>query len=174
MSRMAKRAVFISSRTNNRLPPISPARLSASPARTPLPSPSAASWFESPPRPPKRPLLRGVVTWPPPSPSGWAPPFVPGRSRLGGVVRSSASGVFPPQRQPAPRGSPFGRVFQLPGMPPGTPILPYRVVRNCDRVPSTRLTHLATDWDNSPFRAAHERAKAKGWKTRTVTADMKF
>ena len=31
-------------------------------------------------------------------------------------------------------------------------------------------THiLATGWDNSPFRAAHERAKAKGWKTRTVT-----
>jgi pimeloyl-ACP methyl ester carboxylesterase len=30
-------------------------------------------------------------------------------------------------------------------------------------------THiLATDWDNSPFRSAHERAKAKGWKTRTV------
>ena len=30
-------------------------------------------------------------------------------------------------------------------------------------------THiLATGWDNSPFRAAHERAKAKGWKTRTV------
>jgi pimeloyl-ACP methyl ester carboxylesterase len=32
------------------------------------------------------------------------------------------------------------------------------------------VTHiLATGWDNSPFRAAHERAKAKGWKTRTVT-----
>jgi hypothetical protein len=31
-------------------------------------------------------------------------------------------------------------------------------------------THiLATGWDNSPFRAAHERAKAKGWETRTVT-----
>ena len=31
-------------------------------------------------------------------------------------------------------------------------------------------THiLATGWDNSPFLAAHERAKAKGWKTRTVT-----
>jgi pimeloyl-ACP methyl ester carboxylesterase len=31
-------------------------------------------------------------------------------------------------------------------------------------------THiLATGWDNSPFRAAHERAKSKGWKTRTVT-----
>jgi len=28
---------------------------------------------------------------------------------------------------------------------------------------------LATGWDNSPFRAAHERAKAKGWKTRTVS-----
>jgi len=27
---------------------------------------------------------------------------------------------------------------------------------------------LATGWDNSPFRAANERAKAKGWKTRTV------
>jgi pimeloyl-ACP methyl ester carboxylesterase len=27
---------------------------------------------------------------------------------------------------------------------------------------------LATGWDNSPFRAAHERAKAKGWKSRTV------
>ena len=27
---------------------------------------------------------------------------------------------------------------------------------------------LATGWDNSPFRAAHERAKAKGWQTRTV------
>ena len=40
------------------------------------------------------------------------------------------------------------------------------------RVPShTRdATHiLATGWDNSPFRAAHERAKTKGWKTRTVT-----
>ena len=41
-----------------------------------------------------------------------------------------------------------------------------------NRVPSH--THdaahiLATGWDNSPFRAAHERAKAKGWKTRTVT-----
>jgi pimeloyl-ACP methyl ester carboxylesterase len=31
-------------------------------------------------------------------------------------------------------------------------------------------THiLATGWDNSPFRVAHERAKARGWKTRTVT-----
>ena len=30
-------------------------------------------------------------------------------------------------------------------------------------------THiLATGWDNSPFPAAHERAKAKGWQTRTV------
>jgi len=30
-------------------------------------------------------------------------------------------------------------------------------------------THiLATGWDNSPFRAAHDRAKAKGWETRTV------
>ena len=30
-------------------------------------------------------------------------------------------------------------------------------------------THiLATGWDNSPFLTAHERAKAKGWKTRTV------
>jgi hypothetical protein len=28
---------------------------------------------------------------------------------------------------------------------------------------------LATGWDNSPFRAAHERAKAKGWRTLTVT-----
>src|SRR5262249_35027026 len=27
---------------------------------------------------------------------------------------------------------------------------------------------LATDWDNSLFRAAHERAKAKGWQTRTI------
>jgi pimeloyl-ACP methyl ester carboxylesterase len=27
---------------------------------------------------------------------------------------------------------------------------------------------LATEWDDSPFRAAHERAKAKGWQTRTV------
>lgn len=27
---------------------------------------------------------------------------------------------------------------------------------------------LATGWDNSPFQAAHERAKAKGWKIRTV------
>src|SRR5215467_7256437 len=27
---------------------------------------------------------------------------------------------------------------------------------------------LATGWDNSPFRAAHVRAKAKGWQTRTV------
>jgi pimeloyl-ACP methyl ester carboxylesterase len=32
------------------------------------------------------------------------------------------------------------------------------------------VTHiLATGWDNSPFLVAHERAKAKGWKTRTVT-----
>jgi pimeloyl-ACP methyl ester carboxylesterase len=30
-------------------------------------------------------------------------------------------------------------------------------------------THvLATGWDNSPFRGAHERAKAKRWRTRTV------
>ena len=30
-------------------------------------------------------------------------------------------------------------------------------------------THiLATGWDNSPFWASHERAKAKGWKTRTI------
>jgi pimeloyl-ACP methyl ester carboxylesterase len=41
-----------------------------------------------------------------------------------------------------------------------------------NRVPSH--THdaahiLATGWDNSPFGVAHERAKAKGWKTRTVT-----
>jgi len=28
---------------------------------------------------------------------------------------------------------------------------------------------VATGWDNSPLRAAHERAKAKGWKTRTIT-----
>ena len=28
---------------------------------------------------------------------------------------------------------------------------------------------LATGWDDSPFAAARERAKAKGWKTRTVT-----
>ena len=28
---------------------------------------------------------------------------------------------------------------------------------------------LATGWDDSPFAVAHERAKAKGWKTRTVT-----
>jgi pimeloyl-ACP methyl ester carboxylesterase len=35
-------------------------------------------------------------------------------------------------------------------------------------------THvLATGWDNSPFRSAHERAKAKGWKTRTVTCGHK-
>ena len=27
---------------------------------------------------------------------------------------------------------------------------------------------LATGWDNSPFSASHERAKANGWKTRTV------
>jgi len=27
---------------------------------------------------------------------------------------------------------------------------------------------LATGWDNSPFRAAHDRAKAKGWQTRTI------
>jgi hypothetical protein len=26
----------------------------------------------------------------------------------------------------------------------------------------------ATGWDNSPFRAAHARAKAKGWQTRTI------
>ena len=41
-----------------------------------------------------------------------------------------------------------------------------------NRVPSR--THdatyiLATGWDNSPFRVAHERAKAKGWRTLTVT-----
>ena len=30
-------------------------------------------------------------------------------------------------------------------------------------------THiLATGWDHSPFRSAHERAKAKGWRTRTI------
>jgi pimeloyl-ACP methyl ester carboxylesterase len=30
-------------------------------------------------------------------------------------------------------------------------------------------THiLATDWDDSPFRPAHERAKARGWKTCTI------
>ena len=30
-------------------------------------------------------------------------------------------------------------------------------------------THLlATDWNKSPFQAAHERAKAKGWKARTI------
>ena len=28
---------------------------------------------------------------------------------------------------------------------------------------------LATGWENSPFRAAHDRAKAKGWQTRTVS-----
>jgi pimeloyl-ACP methyl ester carboxylesterase len=41
-----------------------------------------------------------------------------------------------------------------------------------NRVPSHThsATHiLATGWENSPFRPAHERAKAKGWKTRTVT-----
>ena len=41
-----------------------------------------------------------------------------------------------------------------------------------NRVPSHThgATHiLATGGDNSPFGAAHERAKAKGWKTRTVT-----
>jgi pimeloyl-ACP methyl ester carboxylesterase len=41
-----------------------------------------------------------------------------------------------------------------------------------NRVPSHThdATHiLATGWDNSPFRAAHERAKAKGWETLTVT-----
>jgi pimeloyl-ACP methyl ester carboxylesterase len=40
-----------------------------------------------------------------------------------------------------------------------------------NRVPSHAhyATHiLATGWDNSPFRAAQKRAKAKGWKTRTV------
>jgi pimeloyl-ACP methyl ester carboxylesterase len=39
------------------------------------------------------------------------------------------------------------------------------------RLPSNahNTTHiLAAGWDNSPFRAAHERAKAKGWETRTV------
>jgi pimeloyl-ACP methyl ester carboxylesterase len=31
-------------------------------------------------------------------------------------------------------------------------------------------THiLATGWDSSPFRAAHKRAKARGWRARTVT-----
>ena len=40
-----------------------------------------------------------------------------------------------------------------------------------NRVPSHThdATHiLATGWNNSPFRCAHERAKAKGWRTRTV------
>jgi pimeloyl-ACP methyl ester carboxylesterase len=40
-----------------------------------------------------------------------------------------------------------------------------------NRVPSHThdATHIwATGWDNSPFRAAHERAKAKGWKSRTI------
>jgi len=40
-----------------------------------------------------------------------------------------------------------------------------------NRIPSRAhdATHiLATGWDNSPFRDSHERAKAKGWKTRTI------
>ena len=40
-----------------------------------------------------------------------------------------------------------------------------------NRIPSRThdATHiLATGWDNSPFRDSHERAKAKGWKTRTI------
>src|SRR5262249_40283254 len=40
-----------------------------------------------------------------------------------------------------------------------------------NRVPSRMhdtLHILATGWHNSPFGAAHERAKAKGWQTRTV------
>ena len=40
-----------------------------------------------------------------------------------------------------------------------------------NRPPSRRhdtIYVLATGWDNSPFRAAHERAKEKGWQTRTV------
>jgi len=41
-----------------------------------------------------------------------------------------------------------------------------------NRVPSRAhdvMYVLATGWDNSPFRAAHERAKAKGWQTRIVS-----
>ena len=38
-----------------------------------------------------------------------------------------------------------------------------------DRLLTHDTTHiLATGWDDSPFRAARERAKAKGWRTRTV------
>ena len=38
-----------------------------------------------------------------------------------------------------------------------------------NRLRTHDATHiLATGWDNSPFRAAHERARAKGWKTCTV------
>ena len=37
------------------------------------------------------------------------------------------------------------------------------------RVPSRAAHILATGWDNSPFHAAHERAKAKGWRTCTLT-----
>ena len=38
-----------------------------------------------------------------------------------------------------------------------------------DRLRTHDTTHiLAADWDDSPFRAARERAKAKGWRTRTI------
>ena len=38
-----------------------------------------------------------------------------------------------------------------------------------DRLLTHDATHiLATGWDDSPFRAARERAKAKGWRTLTV------
>jgi len=30
------------------------------------------------------------------------------------------------------------------------------------------ITHILTDWEGSPMPAAHERAKAKGWKTHTM------
>jgi len=38
------------------------------------------------------------------------------------------------------------------------------------RMPDT-LHILATGWDNSPFGATHERAKAKGWQTSTVACE---
>ncbi len=41
-------------------------------------------------------------------------------------------------------------------------------LHSSERAQQMRL-QAQTGWDNSPFRAAHERAKAKGWKTHTVT-----
>ena len=44
-----------------------------------------------------------------------------------------------------------------------------RITLNRGPSPTHDAIHiLATGWENSPFRAAHDRAKAKGWRTRTV------